>query len=134
MDKKILLQELQFKAVRSSGAGGQHVNKTSSKVILQFNVFTSLGLSIEEKETLTKRLPHRLTKDSVLILFCDETRSQHQNKEIIIKRFFDLLVNNLRPIKVRRPTKPTRASIKKRVDTKKKNSMKKSLRKKPPIS
>jgi len=134
MDKKILLQELQFKAVRSSGAGGQHVNKTSSKVILQFNVFTSLGLSIEEKETLTKRLSHRLTKDAVLILFCDETRSQHQNKEIIIKRFFDLLVNNLKPIKVRRPTKPTRASIKKRVDTKKKNSMKKSLRKKPPIS
>ncbi|SEE12436.1 ribosome-associated protein [Tenacibaculum sp. MAR_2010_89] len=128
-----LFRELTFKATRSSGAGGQHVNKVSSKIELSFDIKNSIGLSSREKELLSKNLAHRLTKNHFLILFCDDTRSQHRNKELAIKRFIELIKLNLIRPKSRRPTKPTKNSIKKRVETKKKNSLKKALRKKPKI-
>jgi ribosome-associated protein len=126
-----ILKELQFKAVRSSGAGGQHVNKVASKVELFFNLENSLGLSIEEKQRLQLKLASRLTKDSTLIISCDESRSQHKNKELVIKRFFKLIKENLRIPKKRKDTKPSKAVIKKRVESKQRNSVKKALRKKP---
>lgn len=128
-----LIRELTFKATRSSGAGGQHVNKVSSKIELSFDIKNSIGLSPIEKELLSKNLAHRLTKNHFLILFCDDTRSQHRNKELAIKRFIELIKLNLIRPKSRRPTKPTKNSIKRRVETKKKNSLKKALRKKPKI-
>ncbi len=128
-----LIRELTFKATRSSGAGGQHVNKVSSKIELSFDIKNSIGLSPREKELLSKNLAHRLTKNHFLILFCDDTRSQHRNKELAIKRFIELIKLNLIRPKSRRPTKPTKNSIKRRVETKKKNSLKKALRKKPKI-
>ncbi|WP_431166603.1 alternative ribosome rescue aminoacyl-tRNA hydrolase ArfB [Tenacibaculum halocynthiae] len=128
-----LFRELTFKATRSSGAGGQHVNKVSSKIELSFDIKNSIGLSSREKELLSKNLAHRLTKNHFLILFCDDTRSQHRNKELAIKRFIELIKLNLIRPKSRRPTKPTKNSVKRRVDTKKKNSLKKALRKKPKI-
>ncbi len=131
MDIEAVKKELQFKAIRSSGAGGQHVNKVSSKVELSFDVINSQVLNDEEKELLYKNLAAKLTKDKLLILFCDENRSQHKNKELVIKRFFELLKNGLKKPKVRKPTKPTKASIKKRLDSKKKLSDKKANRKKP---
>lgn len=131
MNKEILLKELRFKAIRSSGAGGQHVNKVSSKVELSFDVVNSLGLSQREKERLLLKLENRLTKEHVLILQCDEARSQHKNKALVIKRFFDLLKKALYITKKRKPTKPSRSSVEKRLKSKKAASAKKANRQKP---
>ena len=80
MDKQILLSELNFKAVRSSGAGGQNVNKVSSKVVLTFDLQNSQGLNEEEKVYLKEKIASKLTLEDVLILNCDEDRSQFKNK------------------------------------------------------
>ena len=131
MNTETIIKELNFKAVRSSGAGGQHVNKVSSKVELYFDLENSLSLSEEEKEILLHKLSNRLTKENVLILAADESRSQHKNKEIVIKRFLDLLKESLRKPKKRKPTKPSRSSMLKNVKKNKIHAAKKSLRKKP---
>ena len=126
-----IINELKFKAIRSSGAGGQHVNKVASKVELLFDVVNSNILTIDEKELLYKNLKSKLTKENVLLLQCDESRSQHKNKEIIIKRFLTLINHALRIPKLRKATKPSKVSIKKRLDKKKKQAYKKALRKRP---
>lgn len=133
MNVEILISELSFKAVRSSGAGGQHVNKVSSKVMLSFNILKSKALSEEEKELLLKKLNTKLTKEYILILNSDESRSQHKNKELVIKRFISLIQDGLLVPKKRKPTKISKAVIKKRLDDKQKHSEKKSNRKKPDI-
>ncbi len=130
MNTETLIKELHFKAIRSSGAGGQHVNKVSSKIELFFDLENSKGLSEREKELLFQKLATKLTKEHVLILTCDESRSQHRNKDIVIKRFIGLLQTNLIRPKKRRPTKPSKASIRKRLESKKKVSEKKNSRKK----
>lgn len=131
MHSSEIIKELKFKAIRSSGAGGQHVNKTSSKIELTFDLENSLALSDKEKETLKEKLASKLTKEHQLIIFCEETRSQHKNKELAIKRFLGLLKTGLIKPKKRRPTKPSRSSILKHVEKNKRNSLKKALRKKP---
>jgi ribosome-associated protein len=131
MNKENILKELNFKATRSSGAGGQHVNKTSSKIELNFDLENSFSLSENEKELLKVKLSSKLTKENVFILFCEETRSQHRNKEIAIKKFLYLFkVSLIRP-KRRRITKPSKGAMTRRVETKKRTSFKKILRKKP---
>ncbi|UAM97579.1 aminoacyl-tRNA hydrolase [Polaribacter litorisediminis] len=134
MNQKTILSELQFKATRSSGAGGQHVNKTSSKIELSFDLENSNSLNENDKELLKAKLSSKLTKDNILILFCEETRSQHRNKEIAIKRFLELLKTNLIRPKKRRKTKPSKGTLLKRVETKKRTSVKKALRKKPKLN
>lgn len=129
----LLLSELSFKAVRSSGAGGQHVNKVSSKVILSFDVLKSEALSEEEKDLFIKNSGTKLTKDHILILNSDESRSQHKNKEHVTKRFISLIQDGLFIPKKRKPTKIPKAVIKKRLNNKHKQSEKKSFRKKPNI-
>ncbi|GGG95135.1 aminoacyl-tRNA hydrolase [Polaribacter pacificus] len=131
MDTEKLIKELNFKATRSSGAGGQHVNKVSSKIELFFDLENSLEFSEEEKLLLLKNLATRLTKENVLLLTCDESRSQHKNKELVIQRFLELIKLSLIIPKKRRPTKPSKASIKRKAENKKKTSVKKALRKKP---
>jgi ribosome-associated protein len=133
MDAENIIKELTFKAIRSGGAGGQHVNKVSSKVVLFFDISKSENLRDEEKELLTKNLRSRLTKDSILILSCGESRSQHKNKEIVIDRFITLISNGLKITKKRRLTKPSRSSIQKRLETKKKLGLKKTYRKRPDL-
>jgi ribosome-associated protein len=133
LDVETLISELSFKAVRSSGAGGQHVNKVSSKVILSFNVSKSQGLSEEEKDILLKKLASKLTKEHLLILNSDESRSQHKNKESVIKRFIILIKQGLIVPKKRVPTKTPKAVVKKRLDNKHRQSEKKSNRKKPDL-
>ncbi len=128
MDEAQITRELSFKAVRSSGAGGQHVNKTSSKVELYFNVETSEGLSEEEKLRLQKKLASRLTKDHLLILHSEESRSQHKNKQIVTEKFFDLLRENIKKPKVRKKTKPGKMAKLKRLKAKKVNAEKKARR------
>ena len=93
MDKAILLSELKFKAVRSSGAGGQNVNKVSSKVVLSFDLANSLGLTQEEKERLQIKIANKLTQEVVLIITSEEDRSQFKNKEIAIKKFLKVIEN-----------------------------------------
>jgi len=131
MDKKLLFTELSFKAVRSGGAGGQHVNKVSTKIELSFNVENSNGLTSFEKQRLFRSLPNKISKENLLSLNCDESRSQHKNKETAIKRFFKTLEEGLKIKKVRRKTKPTRSSVQKRLDSKKSHSQKKFNRQKP---
>jgi len=131
LDKENLIKELNFKGIRSSGAGGQHVNKVSSKIELTFDVLNSQHLSLEQKDTLQEKLSNRINTKGNLILFCDESRSQHKNKELAIKRFIEIVSAALKRQKVRRTTKPSRSSILKKAANKKMNSAKKALRKKP---
>lgn len=130
MNTEKLIKELNFKAIRSSGAGGQSVNKVSSKVELIFDLKNSNELTTDEKELLFKNLKTKLTKEEVLILHCDESRSQHKNKAIIVDRFLKIIINGLKVPKIRKPTKPSKSSIKKRLEKKKKQAFKKALRKK----
>lgn len=132
-DEQTLLSELQFKAVRSSGAGGQHVNKVSSKVILNYNLTNTHVFSDRQKEVLFKNLSSRLTHDGILILQCDESRSQIKNKSIIIKRFLELIANGLKEPKKRKPTKIPKSIKLKRQTNKKQLSEKKANRKPPKI-
>lgn len=132
-DVHAILQELNFKAVRSSGSGGQHVNKVSSKVELTFNLEESIVLSDEQKQRIHYKLQHRLTKDSVLILLCDESRSQHRNKELVIKRFLEIIKFGLLIPKRRVLTKIPRSVIRKRLNNKRKRSEKKVNRRKPDL-
>lgn len=133
MNREQLLTELTFKAVRSSGAGGQNVNKVSSKVVLTFNILKSQGLSEEEKTLLATNLNSRLTSENVLILNCDEDRSQLKNKEIVIKRFFELLKKGLFTPKERKATKIPKAAIRKRIKDKKSLGEIKKSRRKPDL-
>ncbi|KQC30659.1 alternative ribosome rescue aminoacyl-tRNA hydrolase ArfB [Flagellimonas eckloniae] len=133
MNKEKIRKELKFKAIRSSGAGGQHVNKVSSKVELSYAIQSSEGLSMAEKERLSLKLSSRLTKEGMLVLQCDEARSQHKNKELVIKRFFVVLNKGLEVPKKRRPTKPSRSSIERRLKSKKRDANKKANRKKPDL-
>ncbi|MFD2568425.1 alternative ribosome rescue aminoacyl-tRNA hydrolase ArfB [Pseudotenacibaculum haliotis] len=133
MNKESLYKELQFKAVRSSGAGGQHVNKVSSKVELFFDVLNSSSLSVEEKSLLRKNLANKISKEGVLKLSSSESRSQHNNKEKVIERFFELIEKGLIVPKKRKPIKISRAQKQKRLENKQKHSSKKNLRRKPDI-
>jgi ribosome-associated protein len=131
MDKDKIISELSFKAVRSSGAGGQNVNKVSSKVVLTFDLNNSQTLSEEEKERSQKKLKSKLTLDGILILNCDEDRSQLKNKEIVIKRFLELIEKSLVIPKERKATKIPKSVIEKRLKDKSSNSEIKQNRKKP---
>ena len=131
MEPEKIISELSFKAVRSSGAGGQNVNKVSSKVVLSFDLWNSKALSEEEKLLLEQNLESRLTNDKILILNCDEDRSQLKNKDIVVKRFLDIIKKGLHVPKVRKATKIPKSVIKKRIKDKKNISEIKQSRRKP---
>jgi ribosome-associated protein len=133
MDTKQILSELRFKAIRSSGPGGQHANKVSSKIELTFVLENSKGLTEKEKESISLKLRSKLTSKNTLVLQCEETRSQHQNKKLVLDRFWKLLSEGLQEVKPRKKSKPTRASIAKRLQRKKSQGMKKEQRKKPDL-
>lgn len=131
MNKENIIQELDYKAVRSSGAGGQNVNKVSSKVVLSFNLPASNSLTEEEKTLASVRLASKLTNDGVLILQCDEDRSQLRNKDIVTKRFLAVMENAIKEEKPRKPTKIPRSVIKKRIEGKRRQAEKKQSRRRP---
>ena len=128
-----ILKELKFKAIRSSGSGGQHVNKVSTKVELQFNVVASSLLTEDEKIIIQEKLKNRLTRDGVLILQCGESRSQHKNKALVIDRFFEVILKALKIEIERKPTKIPRQVKIKRLKQKRQHSDKKENRKPPEI-
>ncbi|WP_309608800.1 alternative ribosome rescue aminoacyl-tRNA hydrolase ArfB [Flavobacterium sp.] len=131
MEIEKIIQELQYKAVRSSGAGGQNVNKVSSKVVLNFDLNASKALSEEEKELILFKLSSRLTSENILILNCDEDRSQIKNKAIVTKRFLEIIKNALIVPKIRKATRIPKSVIRKRIKDKKNISEVKNNRKKP---
>lgn len=131
METEKIISELNFKAVRSSGAGGQNVNKVSSKVVLSFDLMNSNALSEDEKFLLEQNLAPRLTNENILILNCDEDRSQLKNKEIVIKRFLQIIKQGLFIPKERKATKVPKSVIRKRIQNKRNLSEKKENRRKP---
>jgi ribosome-associated protein len=130
LNKEKLIKELDFTAVRSGGAGGQHVNKVSSKIVLRFNVKNSATLTEEEKELLYKNLSNKLNKELILIVTCSESRSQHKNKELAIIKFIEIITAGLKIKKVRKATKPSKKARRKRLEKKAKHALKKVNRQK----
>lgn len=133
MDVNLLLTELNFKGIRSSGPGGQHVNKTASKVEVTFDLESSNALSETEKERLREKLSTKISSEGIISLQCGETRSQHRNKAIVIERLIELLHQNLKVAKKRKKTKPSKIAIERRLKSKKQHALKKSNRKPPEL-
>lgn len=131
METTKLLTELSYKAIRSSGAGGQNVNKVSSKVVLTFDLANSQAFDEAEKELLFSKLANKLSNENLLILNCDEDRSQRKNKEIVTKRFLEIIKNALIVPKKRKATRIPRSVIEKRIKAKRNTSEIKQNRKKP---
>ncbi|MGC4041071.1 MAG: alternative ribosome rescue aminoacyl-tRNA hydrolase ArfB [Flavobacterium sp.] len=133
METEKIISELSFKAVRSSGAGGQNVNKVASKVVLTFDLNASQALNEEEKALIQTKLVTKLTSENLLILNCDEDRSQIKNKAIVTKRFLEMIEKALVVPKKRKATKVPKAVIEKRLKDKSTLSEIKENRKKPKI-
>lgn len=131
MNRDLILQELKFRAVRSGGAGGQHVNKVSTKVELTLDLPISKAFNDSEKERIYKNLKKRLTSENKLLVQCDDSRSQLRNREIAEDRLFKLIEEALKVPKKRKKTSPSKASVEKRLKTKKVIAKKKISRKKP---
>lgn len=111
--------ELVITFARSSGAGGQNVNKTSTKAIIHWSVKNSSAFSNEEKQRIREKLTNKLNNEDEIVVDSEEERSQPQNKEIAITRLNNLVINALHIPKIRRPTRPTRSSKLKRLAGKK---------------
>jgi ribosome-associated protein len=122
-------KEFIFTASRSSGPGGQNVNKVSTKVELRFDVYHSDLLSEEEKEILRIRLQKKISAEGFLIIVSQSERTQLKNKEKTIEKFNTLIWKALTPVKKRRPTRPTAAAKEKRIEAKKMQGEKKARRK-----
>lgn len=123
-------KEIEFHTSRSSGPGGQHVNKTETRVELRFHVENSQLLSETEKIRIKEKLKHKINTDGYLQIFAQEYRSQLRNKELAQKRFFQYLLKALAVKKKRIPSKPTKKMIEKRIQRKKHRAEKKILRSK----
>jgi ribosome-associated protein len=129
ISERAFSNEFIFQASRSSGPGGQNVNKVSSKVELRFNVADSQWLSEEEKSIIADKLGNKINSQNELVLVSQKDRSQLKNKEIVIEKFHTLLVKALTPANRRYKTKPTRSSIERRLESKKAQSAIKANRK-----
>jgi ribosome-associated protein len=123
--------ELEFRAARASGPGGQGVNTTDSAVELRWEVDTSVALSDAERRRVTRKLRNRITTDGVLIVRASEHRSQHRNREEARARLRKLVADAIRPRKERRATKPTRAAKRRRLEDKRRRGEVKRLRRPP---
>tara|TARA_B100000965_G_C19013166_1_gene507584 strand:+ start:54 stop:464 length:411 start_codon:yes stop_codon:yes gene_type:complete len=122
--------EIWFSTSRSSGKGGQHVNKTESRVSLYFSVSDSSLLSENQKSLIIKNLEGKLSQDFQLQIDVEESRSQLKNKKVAIERFYNLLEKALFVPKKRKETKPSKAAIKRRLNAKKKRGDLKQNRRK----
>ena len=128
--QKDLLKECQFSASRSSGPGGQNVNKVNTQVSLRFDVQRSELLDEEEKRIISQKLASYISGAGVLILNAQTQRSQLQNKEEVISKFRRLIEKAFAPQKIRKASKPSKAAVQRRLDDKRKQSEKKKRRQK----
>jgi ribosome-associated protein len=123
-----LENEFVFQTSRSSGPGGQNVNKVNSRVELRFDIPNSTLLTTEQKQLLLKKLASKLTSEGVLIVVSQESRSQQDNRELSVQKFYALVGAALKPVKKRKPTRPTKASEEKRLQKKRQQGEKKAQR------
>lgn len=119
--------EIEIHAVRSQGAGGQHVNKVSTAIHLRFDIGAS-SLPEQHKERLLLLHDHRISRDGVITIKAQESRSQEQNREDALARLRELIHRATIPRKKRKATKPTKGSQQRRVEHKKKRGRLKTLR------
>ncbi len=122
------LHEIVFTFARSSGPGGQNVNKVNSKAVLKWNVVGSNYLPFEVKERFIHRYTNRLNNLGELVLASDAYRDQRRNKEACLERLREMIASVARPPKKRKPTKPSKAAKNRRLESKKRQSQKKSFR------
>ena|ERR1035438_8238634 len=120
--------ELFFTASRSSGSGGQNVNKVSTKVELHFDVMNSKLLTDEQKQLIFLKLKNHINKDGILKITVQETRSQFENKEIALKKFHSFIAFSFQRPKKRIRTKATKSSKEKRIQQKKRKGEIKKMR------
>lgn len=126
-----IITELSFNTTRSSGPGGQHVNKTETRVEVYWDMANSELLDDATKELIRNKLANHIDKDDVLRASCQETRSQARNKELAIEKMLDRIAKALHKPKPRKKRKPSKAAIEKRIKKKKLLSEKKKMRKPP---
>ena len=130
--RNCLLREVEFRTSRSSGPGGQHVNKTESRVELLWHPKESVCLNETQKMLVRSRLRNRITEEGVLIMVSEKYRSQYRNRADVTERFLELVMDSIVPVKKRKPTRPTRTSVEERIRNKKiRGEIKRSRRERP---
>ena len=125
--------ELELRAARASGPGGQGVNTTDSAVELRWDLAGSAAVTAAERERILRALGSRITGDGVLIVRASDSRSQWRNRQAARRRLAELVADALRPPKTRVPTRPSRRSKQRRLDDKKRRSETKRLRRRPEL-
>jgi ribosome-associated protein len=124
----IPLREIEIRFVRSSGAGGQNINKVNSKAVLRWNVAASRALQADRRQRFVARFANRLTRDGDLVLTSDRYRDQGRNVADCLEKLRAMLDAVARPPKPRRPTRPTSGSVQRRLDVKHAKAEKKRTR------
>lgn len=127
-----VVREVRFRTSRSSGKGGQNVNKVATRAEACLDIVNATCFTAEQKELLLEKLASRISQAGILQVTSEEERSQLMNKERALKKLLALLKKALKPVKPRKTTKPSRASIEKRLQEKSLHSVKKETRRKPP--
>ena len=122
------LPEITFQTSRSSGPGGQNVNKVESRVELRWHLLDSQLLTEAQKALILEKVANQLTGDGLLLITAQDDRSQLRNKEIALTRFHELLLKSLRRPKPRKATKPSKGAVRKRLEGKKMQGEKKANR------
>lgn len=126
----LLSKALQFSTSRSSGPGGQNVNKVNTKVTLKLDIAHAEALTEDERQMLLHKLAPRLTTEGVLVLMSQDKRSQLQNREAVLEKLDKLLSKAFAKKKVRKATKPSKSSVQARIEKKKQHAEKKKWRQK----
>src|SRR4029079_8965075 len=121
-------RELAFHATSAGGAGGQHVNRTATRIELRWNVAESPSLSEAQRTLLLAKLARRLDRTGRIRVVSDERRSQRQNREAAVERFIKVIASGLHVARPRKKTKPTRSSVERRLETKKRRAGTKATR------